>query len=295
MKKIVFFALCMLHFLESHSQSKAAPLPVTDFFHLDLVVDAEDFEQIRTDKFWAGDFGASFVDTSAINGKPSIELYLLGQETFLHINLNKGYWENRTGGGGIIFQSRFPDNLDSIANAWQQFYPDSIIRRNVKFSAGNEVAELAPYSKRDSASPVVPSVYPVLLSFSRPSYLNWGFTNEQINQGITMKEYMSSWDTSLNKKLFRKITAIHVRVTETERKWLESGLKTAGYQNHKNVFTHGEGPTFYLEKTEAAVVPRVSRIDILLSTAVEEKKLPLGKQYTAQIKGQLMEIRAIGK
>jgi len=295
MKKIVFFALCMLHFLVSHSQSKSAPLPVTDFFHLDLVVDAEDFEQIRTNKFWAGDFGASFVDTSAINGKPSIELYLLGQETFLHINLNKGYWENRTGGAGIIFQSRFPDNMDSIANAWQQFYPDSIVRKQVKSSAGDEVGEVFTYSKRDSANPVAPEIYPVFLSFSRSSYLNWGFTNEKINQGISMKEYMHSWDTSLHQKLFRKITAIHVRVTETERKWFESGLKTAGYQNHKNVFTHGEGPTFYLEKTGAAVVPRVSRIDILLSTAVEEKMLPLGKQYTAQIKGERMQIRITGR
>ncbi|MCF1716337.1 hypothetical protein L0U88_16970 [Flavihumibacter sp. RY-1] len=161
MKKIIVYSsILMLHFSLSYAQSKSASLPGTDFFHLDLVVDAEDFEQIRTDKFWSEVFGNIFVDSSFINGKPSTEIYLLGQETFLHINLNQGYWENRTGGGGIVFQSRFPDNMDSITNAWQQFYPDSILIRKVKSGAGDEVSEVAIYSKRDSASPVVPSFYP---------------------------------------------------------------------------------------------------------------------------------------
>jgi hypothetical protein len=295
MRIFIFSLLTMLGCATSIAQQKSIALPVADFFHLDLVVDAEDFEQIRKDKFWNGVFGNIFVDSSSINGKPSTEIYMLGQETFLHINLNQGYWENRTGGGGIIFQSRFPDNLDSIANAWQEFYPDSILRRKVKTSAGDEVSEVAIYSKRDSASPVVPAFYPVFLSFSRSSYLNWGFTNEKINQGISMKEYMHSWDTSLQRKLFRKITAIHVRVTETERQWLESGLKTAGYQNEKNVFSHAEGPTVFIEKTALPVIPRVSQIDILLAAPVAAKTIRLGKQYIARVEGESMQLLANGR
>ena len=122
-----------------------------------------------------------FIDTTEIQGKPSYEMYLAGQEGFLHINLDKGYWQGREGGGAMIFHTRFPDKFDSLILAWKQYYPDSLYQKLLQMK-DFEVGEVAIHHKKDSLSPVKPSFYPVFVSFSAGGYRNWGIPDIAISK-----------------------------------------------------------------------------------------------------------------
>jgi len=265
--------------------------PVTDFYHSCINVDSTAFAAIQKDSFLTREFGTVFVDTASISGKQSIELYLLGQETFLHFNLDKGFWENRKGGGAVVFQSRYPDKFDSIIMSWQQHYPDSLYRKMVK-NEDVEVGEVAIYQKRDSSLPAKPSFFPVILSFTRETVRKWGFSDSAIDAGISPRASMLSWDTRLAGKLFKRISALHVQVTAKELAYLETAMETAGYRKEGESFVHPDNLTLHYRLTEGEAIPRYTRIDIELSRSVESRTVDMGSAYELRLSGTNAELVA---
>lgn len=292
--KINFHLIIALFMITSACsvQKKNFEAPVSDFFHPCINVDSADFFSIKENEFLKKEFGSIFLDTSEILGKQSIELFLLGQETFLHFNLNKGIWQNKTGGGAITFQSRYPDKFDSLILGWQQHYADSLYRKTVKTGSGDEVGEIAIFTKRDSLTPIAPSFYTVLLSFTRASYYNWGFSDSTIAKGVTMKQNMASWDSTLPKKLFKKINALYIQITEKELKNLKTAMKTVGYIKKGNSFVHAFNPAVYYTVTQEQRIPKYTKIEIELSKPVETKTLTIGNMYVFNMKGTKLDIVA---
>ena len=274
------------------AQKQYFDVPVTDFFHLCFNVDSAEFTAFQNNSFLKKEFSSVFVDTAEVAGKPSIELFLLGQETFLHINQTKGYWKDKMGGGALVFQSRFPDKIDSLRMAWNQFYKDSFYYKTVN-SGGNEVNELAIFKKRDSLAPVLPSFYTVLLSFSRGSYHNWGYADSVIDKGIDMKRFMHDWDKSVANKLFKKITAAHIQVTPEELGDLKTVMKTLGYSPRGKSFRHVLHPVIYYSVNKSIRLPKYTRIEIELSKPVQENTIAVGRNYILKMKGTRLDIISV--
>ena len=224
--------------------------------------------------------------------KPSYDIYLTGQEAFLHISLAKEYWANKAGSGVMIFQTRRPGKEDSLLLAWKQYYHDSLNYHT--FKGGDfELGEIMPYRKRDSSKPVQPNFTPILTSYSTQAYKNWGFNDSVITNGLSMKEFMNSWDQHTQSKLFKKIKSLHVQLTKQEYAETESALLAMGYKKEENSFVHAYNPSIFYTITEMNVVPKYSKIEIELTEPVEEKKIQLGNMYKVLVNGRTMLIEKL--
>lgn len=111
----------------------------------------------------------------------------------------------------VIFPSRRPGKEDSLSLAWKQYYKDSLVAHT--FEGGDfMLGEIMPYRKKDSTKSVQPNFTPILTSYSAQAYKNWGFNDSVINDGLSMRSFMHSWDSTTQNKLFRKIKTLHVQI-----------------------------------------------------------------------------------
>src|SRR5699024_5489435 len=100
--------ITLIQFMQSCSQRQATfSAPESDLGHIDLILDSASFHAVLQDSFFRKEFSSLFQDTTMYS-KPSYDIYLTGQEAFLHISLAKEYWNNKAGSGVMIFQTRKP-------------------------------------------------------------------------------------------------------------------------------------------------------------------------------------------
>ena len=93
---ILSFAIIIASILIMHSCSQKAATfsaPESDLGHVDLILDSAAFHAVLQDSFFRQEFSSLFQDTTMYS-KPSYDIYLTGQEAFLHISLAKEYWND---------------------------------------------------------------------------------------------------------------------------------------------------------------------------------------------------------
>lgn len=291
MKKILIIFSTVFCCINCNKKTKTFSAPVSDLGHVDLILDSAAFHTILQDSFLNNQFAVVSQDTT-MYAKPSYDIYLLGIEAFLHISLAKEYWQNKAGSAVMIFQTRRPGKHDSLLLAWRQFYKDSL--NFTSFKGGDfNTGEILPYRKKDSLKPAEPNFTPILMSYSVQGYKNWGFSDSIITNGLSMKEFMRSWDSSTQVKLFRKIKSLHVQVTKQEFAEMESALRAVGYTHHTDHFMHEYNPKVYYSITETNTVPKYKRIEIELSAPTTERTIQLGNTYSISIDGNEMVIKQI--
>lgn len=289
MKKLLagtfILALCLCSCKED--KSKTIP-PTSDLGHIDLILDSAAFYDILKDSFLIKEFAVVTQDTTMYS-KPSYDIYMLGSEAFLHISLAKEYWENKAGSGVMIFQTQKPGKGDSLLLSWKQFFKDSLSATSFKGSDFT-TSEVLPYRKKDSLKPADPNFTPILMSYSVQAYRNWGFSDSVITHGLSMKEFMRSWDSSSQTKLFRKVKSLHVQITKQEFAEMESALYAMGYSRNEDHFLHELNPKVYYTITENNVVPKYTRIEIELSKSTSEREIRIGNMYQIHINEKDMVI-----
>lgn len=287
---IILVAIIFCNCSPQNNSSKVVA-PVSDLGHVDLVLDSAAFHAVVRDSFLTKEFSVFFQDTT-LYSKPSYDLYMLGGEAFLHISLAEEYWENKAGSGVMIFQTRKPEKYDSLLLVWKHYFKDSLSTKN--FEGGDFLTgEVLPYRKKDPAKPAEPNFTPILMSYSVQGYKNWGFSDSIITNGVSMQEFMRSWDTTSQEKLFRKIKALHVQVTKQELAEMESALFAMGYSQHKDHFKHEFNPEVYYTVTEFNAVPKYQRIEIELTKPTAEREIRLGTMYSIHVNGKEMIIELI--
>ena len=267
--------------------------PISDLGHIDLVLDSVAFYSVLKDSFLTREFAFMSQDTVTYGGKPSYDIYLAGQENFLHISLAKGYWQNKTGSGVLVFQTQKPDMKDSLLIAWKQYYTDSLsdhVFKGDNFDLG-EVMAYYPAGQRSDARPIF---FSNLTSYSQQSYRNWGISDSSIFNGVSMREFMN-WHPTIPEKLFNKITRLTLRVTDTEFKDLESALKTVGYTQSGDRFIHQTNPEVSFEIDQKGNFPKYKLVEIEMARPAPDRKFAIGDMYDVDIHGTKMILTAVDK
>ncbi len=262
-------------------------VPVTDLGHIDLVLDSIDFFTIVNDKFLTEEFGLYSRDTAHYGSEASYDLYLTGQQNFFHISLAKGFWQDKEGSGILVFQTRKPDMKDSLLNTWKHFFPDSILFHEYKGS-DFELSELMVYRSKEEKPKKQAVFFSNLTSYSQQSLKNWGFSDSSITYGITMREFMEDWDPLNAEKLFKKISRLHVQVTDLEFKDLESALRTVGYTEYENSFKHNFNPEVVFEIVSESKTSKFKQIEIELSRPSIDRDIQIGNSYQIIVRGTKM-------
>lgn len=273
----------------------SAPVPVkapaSVLGHIDLILDSAAYASISNNAFLTSLFAHYAQDTVEYGGKPSYDSYLAGQESFIHISLAKGYWEGRQGSGALVFQSALPDRMDPLRMAWQQHTTDSLITQVFK-GEDFELGEVMVYRAEEENRQNGAQLRTYLTSFSEGGLKNWGMDDASIADGVTMREFMATWDTTIPEKRFLRIASIHVRLTEDEREEMSSALRTVGYSRSGDRFSHPGNPTIAFEIVQGSAVPKYARIEIELAQATEKQHFALGDMYDVEVEGTRMIIAA---
>jgi len=293
MKQLLTILLAVCCLSACKKEMKPFSAPVSDLGHIDLVLDSTAFHAILQDSFLINQFAVVSQDTTMYS-KPSFDIYMLGREAFLHLSLDKEYWKNKAGSAVMIFQTRRPEKYDSLLLAWKQFYKDSLNATSYKGGDFN-TGEILPYRKKDTLNPAKPNFTPILMSYSIQGYKNWGFSDSVITYGLSMQEFMRSWDSSSQTKLFHKIKSLHVQITKQEFTEMESALYTMGYTKQGSQFIHEFNPSIYYHITETNVVPKYTKIEIELAESTEERTIQLGDTYEIKVKDTLLVIQQLDK
>lgn len=270
-----------------NTQKSNLKAPTSDLGHIDLILDSIDYYSIVNDTFLTQSFALFFQDTVTYGSKPSYDLYLAGQENFLHISLAKGYWKGKAGSGVLVFQTRKPDMKDSLLLAWRQYYSDSLTS-HVFHGPDFDLGEVMTYQPEVQDTNLQATFFSNLTSYSKRSLQNWGFNDSAIANGISMREFMIDWDSTTQRKLFKRIVRLHVQLTESEFADLESALRTVGYSQNGNRFIHHSNPDISVDLLSEVRLPKFKEVELELSQPTSEKTFTIGRSYEATVKGTRM-------
>jgi hypothetical protein len=287
--KYIFSIIITLIILCACNNTKKETLstgPASDLCHIDLIIDTATWFAIKNDSFFKKEFAVLETDTAYYGGKPSYDIYALGQLNFLHISQAKGFWDNQKGSGVLIFQTQKPGMKDSIFTSWKQFYKDSLFVHTYK-GPDFTLEEVMPWYKSDTTKPKEASIFPNLTSYSADAYKNWGITDSMVNAGLAMKEFMVSWGgKELGSRLFDAITELHMTINQKEFVEIKSALLCMGYAENNNSFTHPFNPAVYITVSEEKGKPKYSQVKFRLTRAVEAKEIIFSPSITLKVNGK---------
>ena len=287
--RYVVLALLVNAFACTVSKPKFYDAPVSDLGHIDLVLDSADYFALINNSFIKNEFGLVFQDTVYYGEMPSFDTYIAGKEAFMHVSLSKGYWQGKEGSGIAVFQSRKAGKRDSLYLAWKQFYTDSINIHDYKGSdyTLGEVMAYHPQFKTSSE----PIFFMNLTSYSADSYRNWGFSDEQAIEGITMKDFMAGWGPELASRSFLHFNELYVRVNKNELKELQSALRSLRYEMNGNTFTHVFNPTIIVQLVNHNSGSKYTQIKMLMDKTYNDTTLNISNNIKLELKGNIATMK----
>ncbi|MEP6845439.1 MAG: DUF5829 family protein [Panacibacter sp.] len=285
MKYIISATLILLFSCNQHEKENGSSIPASDLAHIDLILDTATWTAVKNDSYMQKEFGVLSNDTAYYGGKPSYDLYLLGQLNFLHLSQAKAFWNNQRGGGVLVFQTQKPGLKDSLLNSWKQFYKDSLFVHTYKGS-DFKLDEIMAWYKTDSTKPKEPSIFANLTTYSADAYKNWGITDSIVNAGLAMKQFMSDWGgKELENKLFNSITELHMTINQKEFTEIRSALLATGYIEDNNKFSHEHNPTVFITVSAQEGRSKYSKVKFSLTRSVETKEIVFSPFLTLKLNG----------
>ncbi len=272
--KFLFFPILAILILAGCGSDKNdTSVPKSFLGHLDIIIDTSTVRQLAEDEYLMKSFGISFFDTVMMGNQRSFDMFILGQENFLHFSQAREFYQNQAGGLNLIFQSKKPEMKDSLVNTWKKF-TELALDVNISKGTGYTLFEVLPMYNWTNVSH--PRVIPFLTTYSFESYRTWGFGDSLIS-GVGMRTFMSSWGgQDLKAIYFDKILEVHMNATAKELEVLKSALFASGYTEEGNVYKHEGSATIFITVNENENASRISRIKFALSSIFS---VPFEKTY----------------
>lgn len=287
MKQPILIALVLSFFFFGCAEQKTKPknAPISDLGHIDVILDSVTWNAIKNDTFIQKQFAVLNNDTAYYGGKPSYDLYVLGQLNFLHLSLAKAFWNNQQGAGVLVFQTQKPGQKESLLNSWKQFYKDSLFVHSFKGSDFT-LDEIMAWYKHDTTKPKEANLFANLTSYSVDAYKNWGITDSIVSAGLAMKQFMGDWGGEpLKTRLFNSITELYMTINQQEYKEIKSALLAVGYEENNNKFTQASKPSIFIKISEKNTKSKYSKVKFKLSRSIAEKEIVFGPMATLNLSG----------
>jgi hypothetical protein len=157
----------------------------------------------------------------------------------LHFLPDKGFYKNRLGAVVLAHNSFTWKETDIILNHLQSFTKDSLYDRPYR-SGRENTAHITIYENLADSLSLLKFI-PQLQKFSKENYLSWGYTEADLENGISQKRDMQDYvGKETADKLFKNIQSIKVTISENELKKILPLMKGFGYSRKGNKFFHEE-------------------------------------------------------
>ena len=250
----------------------AQPGGKTDFKfqlnHIDIAVDSVTFYSLLQNEFISG----AFSSTKIFRDSTGSELLVRGQDHWLHFLPDKGFYKHRIGAVVLQHNSFIWMEIDPLIKHLQSFTKDSLYNRPYR-SGGENTDHVNVYENLTDTLSLLKFI-PQLQKFSKASYLSWGYTEDDLANGISQKREMQDYvGKETADKLFKSIQSIRVTISPDEQERMLPLLKGFGYR--------GKGNKFYLDGSPALFVnplkkgTRITTIHMKLTKPVRKKTIRL--------------------
>lgn len=263
-----FIIIIMMSFLSCTQPGESEKLRF-QLNHIGLCVDSITFHSILKNKFLTDTFSYTKVVTDSTGS----EILILGKEHYLQIYPEKGFFKNRSGAVTLLHHNFKWRETDTLLNYLQSFTKDSLFNRPYKSPELN-IDYINVYEDLADTARLLKFI-PILQNHSKENYLSWGYTSENLKNGITQQKYMDDYvGKETNLKLFQNIQSIQVTISKDEQKRIPALLKAYGYKNEKNKFTLKGSPPVavrWLKNT------RYTSIQMKLSKPMENRTIRISE------------------
>lgn len=263
--KSILFALLLLTSSFSSAQSI-----MSDFSHIEIIVDSASFEKLVTNDFIRGELANCVYDTMLVSPLV-LSYYIYGQSNFIHFNPSRGYFSTQQGTAYLIFQTRLPGQGKLLEEQWRKVATDSIVSYDFE-GPGFTLTEIV-YNHHDHLSKKqTNNLIPMLSSYSVETYQEWGFGD---SVEVSMEQFLSQGSINKN-KLFERIVSIELAITQKELRDLIPVLQLAGYQKKKNTFIKSDEPTISYIVNNNLNTSKVEKLTFSLSEDAGNKSFSFG-------------------
>jgi hypothetical protein len=245
--------------------------------HVDIAIDSVTFHSLLKNKFITDTFSS----TKIFRDSTGIELLVRGQEHFLHFLPDKGFYTNRLGAAVLLHHNYTWRKTDTVMQYLQSFTKDSLYNRPYR-SGGEDTHYIHIYENfADSLSLL--KFIPQFQNFKKSDYLSWGYTPEDLKQGISQEKWMFDYvGVETKDKLFNRIVLINVTTSTDERKRIPPLLKAYGYIKKGNRYLLNGSPTLSVAPLRSS---RVTTIHIKLSRPVQNRMIRISDNSYLLLKG----------
>lgn len=251
---------------------------VSDFSHIEIVTDSADFKKIVTSSFIRDTLGLTSYDTMQ-KAPLAIGYYVNGREHFINFNPNAGYFKTQKGTVYLIFQSRRPGQGKYLEASLQTLAKDTLIAYDFK-TPSFTLTEIIYRKHYNLVQSPINHVIPMLSSYSVASYKNWGLGD---STEVNMQAFIGL-DTVKYKRLFHKITSVHVLVSNDELVKLSSVMDVAGYEKKANSFIKNGQPSVYFSMENGRSTFKIQQLNLLLTESLPASSRQFG-EITFRIQG----------
>lgn len=252
------------------SSFSSAQSIMSDFSHIEIIVDSASFEKLAANDFIRSELALCVYDTMLVSPLV-LSYYLYGKSNFIHFNPNRGYFATQQGTAYLIFQTRRPGQGKLLEEQWRKVATDSIVRYDFE-GPGFTLTEIV-YNHHDRLSKKqTNNLIPMLSSYSVETYREWGFGD---SVEVSMEQFLSQDSTNKN-KLFERIVSIELAITQKELVDLIPVLQLAGYQKKENKFIKNNEPTISYLVNNDLNISKVEKITFSLAEDAAKKNFNFG-------------------
>ena len=225
------------------------------------------------------------LDQFSVNQRSDVEagdeswsgIYLFGKHHYLEIFKQGGFDDNRFGDFGLAFMSDKLGTLDSVYISWSsQFDSVTFDHREMTDQNGNDQSWFN-YVEIPNADSL--HIQPWLMEHTKEHMMDCRYTEHQLENEIEYWDYIKnmlsttyniSSDSIKYDKLFEKVTALHLTLSEDELARLQLYLYDFGFNETDHKFSKNDFEIKYQFSGSSHFI--LNQIDFSLLDSVPEQK-----------------------
>lgn len=276
---IVFLILLVCFSCDNRSEKTGSKLSFTkhiEFNHLYVVIDDSTYKYMFDSITFFNEFSNNLAEDVDAGEESWSGIYLFGKHNYLEIFKPNSYEGAQLGDVGLGFMTNKIGILDSLYNYWEQDF-DSVNFGNRDFveESGDTVSWFRYIS---IPTPDSLPISPWLMEHTKEHMLSIGFAENDIIDEVEYWDYLKTrraWDLGITPdsvtydKLFDKVTALHLTLSEKELIYLQQYLLSFGFIQYDTYFVKNDFKVKYaVTESEHYILNQVDFA--LLDTLVDE-------------------------